>query len=1001
MRLESQRFLLRCRDEIGEALEVIRLLRGPILASLAASLALYAPDQVHELYRIMAADRKVSEILLGVGSLAIMATCFWWVSFRILQRFGDRIEPSIWIANGLGRGLPVAIGALPILACALGVRESRPGSGSGIGALMQGDLSFISVGKLLSEEVSGDLRNGYYAGLILTAVLVAAFGIVQWHSHRTWGASSPDARKRLFSFFGWFGTIVSLAILIAVTSMVVAAPVIASQFLGALTLLALFFIVTTVMIGQITMWHEATRVPVFVLLGVAALSFSAMDWNDNHEIQAIANTKAYTAEELEAAQSRTAWQEFQAWYAARPMASKERLKSAYPVYVVAAQGGGIYAAFHTATFLARIHDLCPELSDHLFAISSVSGGSLGAATYAAVAKTIAAQAPAKPSASSASGACEPLEQRWADRRAPFKPGHRERAVTDMLSSDFLSPLAAGTLFPDYTQRFLPFALPAFDRARWLDRAFEASWANSGLASANPFEARVLDMWQPDGKSPMLLINTTQSDSGRRQLISPIAKASAINRDGEETDIIPFPLWHTKGQGEEICEGRDIRLSTAVGLSARFPWLAPAGSFTQRCGTDLNDESSTTTKKVRLVDGGYFDNSGVETALDLIKEIETHLKETDYKLGSETFPRIELHLIVLSTGNFPTRSGYGLGDALEPVRALLSTREARAKIAINRARREVSPLSPDTVRVHQVGFRNPLYTTPLGWRLSRHSREIIAMQSGRFDQCSGELGYEAGKNTPQSDCIHLMIFDQLNDTVSPYSRLTEALDLPEVAYSFSPEGNAASQSTLQCIASSLITRGLGSAISTLALVLTQGGQTAVMSGMAAATSKSGMIEKGDRLAFILSYAAAEFDNGILPVREGGCLSVACAMRRARESANGPQEPHPNGNVYFARGLMGLRGADNYRRMSELIGVDLFAKPEAIHHPLIGMKALIAWMRDRQFAGDRTLDAFTSDSGFDVDRAYDAYLSHTGAGEGVRKLFMDRYEVLRPCTTPKPE
>ena len=54
----------------------------------------------------------------------------------------------------------------------------------------------------------------------------------------------------------------------------------------------------------------------------------------------------------------------------------------YPVFVVSAQGGGLYAAYNTATFLARLIDLCPGFRRHLFAISSVSGGSVGAAVFA-------------------------------------------------------------------------------------------------------------------------------------------------------------------------------------------------------------------------------------------------------------------------------------------------------------------------------------------------------------------------------------------------------------------------------------------------------------------------------------------------------------------------------------------------------------------------------------------------------------------------------------------
>ena len=42
----------------------------------------------------------------------------------------------------------------------------------------------------------------------------------------------------------------------------------------------------------------------------------------------------------------------------------------------------MYAAYHPALSLARLTDQCPEFAHHLFGISSVSGGSLGAAVFA-------------------------------------------------------------------------------------------------------------------------------------------------------------------------------------------------------------------------------------------------------------------------------------------------------------------------------------------------------------------------------------------------------------------------------------------------------------------------------------------------------------------------------------------------------------------------------------------------------------------------------------------
>ena len=54
----------------------------------------------------------------------------------------------------------------------------------------------------------------------------------------------------------------------------------------------------------------------------------------------------------------------------------------YPVYIIAAEGGGIYAAHHAAVWLSRMQDICPSFAQHIFAISGISGGSVGGSVFA-------------------------------------------------------------------------------------------------------------------------------------------------------------------------------------------------------------------------------------------------------------------------------------------------------------------------------------------------------------------------------------------------------------------------------------------------------------------------------------------------------------------------------------------------------------------------------------------------------------------------------------------
>ena len=56
----------------------------------------------------------------------------------------------------------------------------------------------------------------------------------------------------------------------------------------------------------------------------------------------------------------------------------------------------------------------------------------------------------------------------------------------------------------------------------------------------------------------------------------------------------------------IGDNEDFRVSTAVNNSARFPYVAPAGTL-RKDGKDT----------AHIVDGGYFENFGAGTAAELL------------------------------------------------------------------------------------------------------------------------------------------------------------------------------------------------------------------------------------------------------------------------------------------------------------------------------------------------------------------------------------------------
>jgi hypothetical protein len=73
---------------------------------------------------------------------------------------------------------------------------------------------------------------------------------------------------------------------------------------------------------------------------------------------------------------------FRAWLAARPQATAS--SAPYPVFFIAAESGGIHAAYWTATVLAAIEKRYLGFTQRVYLISCISGGSVGAAVFDAM-----------------------------------------------------------------------------------------------------------------------------------------------------------------------------------------------------------------------------------------------------------------------------------------------------------------------------------------------------------------------------------------------------------------------------------------------------------------------------------------------------------------------------------------------------------------------------------------------------------------------------------------
>ena len=266
--------------------------------------------------------------------------------------------------------------------------------------------------------------------------------------------------------------------------------------------------------------------------------------------------------------------------------------------LVAVQGGAARAGHWTAVALAQLQTSAAKLTgkdgkpvdfgSHVFAISSVSGGSVGSVGYAAMLKT------APPNV-----------------RAPTTATDAETLTNDLLGftgRDALGPALIGMLYSDLLYRFLPLPLLP-DRAETLERAWEEAWDapddRTGVAprTAGTIGASFLALAPKDGEPwRLLLIVQGASESGGRRMLT-----SAVKFTCDEVDADDF-LGGI---------GHDVAASTAILNGARFPWVSPGGTFThQPCNAKEGDPKSND----HVLDGGYFDNAGAETLREMTRAI---------------------------------------------------------------------------------------------------------------------------------------------------------------------------------------------------------------------------------------------------------------------------------------------------------------------------------------------------------------------------------------------
>jgi hypothetical protein len=383
-----------------------------------------------------------------------------------------------------------------------------------------------------------------------------------------------------------------------------------------------------------------------------------------------------------------------------------------PIFFVAAAGGGLRAAYWTATMLAAADDrTCGEFGRHVYAYSGVSGGSLGIAAYLA------------------------QRQVWENMHPVDRcqPGRREE-MRRMLRRDFLAPVAGSLLFAEMTQRFVPFNYLEDDRGTTLAKAWSTAWDHVFDDAKGKFDQPFLEVFAP-GSSPAVFLNATAVETGRRVL------ATNVERPRVPAAVDLFrPV---RGLGALDTAGLTVR--DAVLNSARFTYVSPAATVSA-CKEPAEDGTCPDYTKVwdRLVDGGYFENSGLATLSDVIRTLN----------ASEAKRRFIV--IVIDNSNesevaCPQRRAAdaeaneepsalevtALSGFTAPLEALLRVRESRGQLELRRVRAEFNCKEGRLLDWNLFGdhaerteARAAGQEPALGWFLSQRSVKWIGQRANQ-------------------------------------------------------------------------------------------------------------------------------------------------------------------------------------------------------------------------------------------------------------------------------
>ena len=241
--------------------------------------------------------------------------------------------------------------------------------------------------------------------------------------------------------------------------------------------------------------------------------------------------------------------------------------------------------------------------------------------------------------------------------------------------------------------------------------------------------------------PALLLNATHQETGRRIITSHLKIEPDVFVDS-------YDALQTLGS--------DVRLSTAAHNSARFTYISPAGDL-------ISAQAASGNLHGFVIDGGYFENYGAQTATELAHEAIEAIKSID---GATIRP------VILQISSDPTVKTETL---------------VRQRDCAKHDGDFLSPYGAQSAAWWDLSLFNELSAPLIGIMSVREAHGFIALSALAHLACDAPSTAEQPKQQAQNSIVHL--YDSWCEVCLWRARVPEAFDAASRARADTTHGGA--------------------------------------------------------------------------------------------------------------------------------------------------------------------------------------------------------------------